>query len=405
MSDAAPAPPARRLSTPEFVALVAMLSATIAFSIDAMLPALPAIAAELSPGAPNAAQLIVVGFVLGMGAGTLFAGPLSDAYGRKPVMLWGAAIYCLGAAAATVAPTLEGVVAARVVQGIGAAGPRVVALAVIRDLYAGRGMARIGSYVMTTFALVPAVAPLIGAGIVGATGGWRGVFWAFVAFSAATGLWLATRLPETLPPAARRPMRMAPLRAAAREVAAIANTRRSVAAQTLVFATLFATIVSVQGIYAVTFDRAESFPLWFGAVALVSGSASLLNARLVERLGMLWLIRRALAGHVALSVAMLLAWHLAPEGARFAAFVLWQVAAFALVGLTVGNLLAVSMEPLGHVAGMASSLISAVATVGATVLVVPIGLAFAGTPVPLVAGTLGFSAVALWLAAGLREGG
>mgnify|MGYP003671349089 CR=1 FL=1 len=141
----------RALSMPEFVALMAMLSATIAFSIDAMLPALPEIGRELSPGAPNAAQLVIFAFVFGMGLGTLFAGPLSDALGRKWVMIGGAVVYSIAAALATIAPSLEMLLAVRVLQGLGASGPRVAAQAMVRDLYAGRGMARVASFIMMTF--------------------------------------------------------------------------------------------------------------------------------------------------------------------------------------------------------------------------------------------------------------
>lgn len=159
-------PPTQRLGQTEFVALVAMLAATVAFSIDAMLPALPDIAAELTPDAPNAAQLIITSFVLGMGLGTFFTGPLSDRFGRKPVIVWGAVTYCAASAAAYLAPSLETMLAARVCMGLGAAAARVVALALVRDLYAGRDMARIMSFVMIVFALVPALAPSMGAAII-----------------------------------------------------------------------------------------------------------------------------------------------------------------------------------------------------------------------------------------------
>ena len=143
------------MSRVEFVALIAMLFATIAFSIDAMLPALPEIGREMTPDNINRAQLILTSFVLGLGVGTFFTGPLSDSFGRKPVILAGSAVYILGAALAWAAPSLELVVAARVLQGLGAAGPRVVAIAIVRDLYAGRGMARIMSFAMMVFTLVP----------------------------------------------------------------------------------------------------------------------------------------------------------------------------------------------------------------------------------------------------------
>ena len=171
-----------RLPLPEFIALIAMLFATIAFSIDAMLPALPEIAQELTPADPNKAQLIVTSFVLGMGLGTLFAGPLSDSFGRRNVILAGAVLYCAASAVAMIAPSLETVLAARVVQGLGAAGPRVVSLALVRDLYKGREMARIMSFAMMIFMVAPAAAPLLGQQII-SLAGWHAIFIAFILFA------------------------------------------------------------------------------------------------------------------------------------------------------------------------------------------------------------------------------
>ena len=154
-------------SRTEFTVLIAMLFATVALSIDAMLPALPEIAATMSPGAPNRAQLVVTSFVLGMGIGTLFAGPMSDRFGRRRVLLAGGALYALAALACWAAPSLEMLLIARVIQGIGAAGPRTVTLAIVRDLYSGREMAKIVSVAMSIFSLVPAVAPLMGQAVMG----------------------------------------------------------------------------------------------------------------------------------------------------------------------------------------------------------------------------------------------
>lgn len=402
-----PRPEARSekaLSMHEFVALMAMTSATIAFSIDAMLPALPEIGASLSPQAPNAAQLVIVAFVFGMGLGTLFSGPLSDALGRKRVMIGGAVVYSLAAAACTMAPSLEALLALRVVQGVGASGPRVVAQAMVRDLYAGRGMARVASFIMMTFTLVPAIAPLIGAFII-AGFGWRGVFWAFVVFSLISSLWLLIRQPETLPPEMRRPLQVSKLRAAAREVFAHGNVVRAITVQTLVFGMLFATITSVQQTYAGTFGRAETFPLWFGMVALLSGVASFANASLVTRMGMPFLIRVALSWHMVLSVVLGLGWvsGVLPEASMFPLFVVWQVSVFAMAGLCIGNLNALAMQPMGHIAGMASSIISAVSTIMAVFVAAPIGLAFDGTPVPLFLGVAVCAGAGLFLARRLRE--
>ena len=155
-----------RISTPEFIALMAMLVATVALSIDAMLPALPNIAAEFSPNNTNQAQLVLSSFILGMAMGTFVMGPLSDSFGRKNVIYFGSSIYIVSSALCIFAPNLETIVVARIFQGIGAAAPRVVSQALIRDLYSGREMARISSFIMIIFSLVPAVAPLLGASLI-----------------------------------------------------------------------------------------------------------------------------------------------------------------------------------------------------------------------------------------------
>ena len=143
----------RRLLTAEFIALMGVLYAMVAFSIDAMLPALPDIAATLSPDAPNLAQLVLTSFILGIGVGTLVVGPLSDTFGRKSIILASGGLYIVGATLAWAANSLEWILAARVIQGLGAAGPRIVSTAIIRDLYAGRQMARIMSFAMLIFTI------------------------------------------------------------------------------------------------------------------------------------------------------------------------------------------------------------------------------------------------------------
>ena len=378
--------PVKPLGQVEFVALIAMLFATIAFSIDAMLPALPEIAAELSPAEPNRAQLIITSFVLGMGLGTFVAGPLSDSFGRRSVIVAGAALYCAGALLAWVAPTLETMLAARVIQGLGVAGPRIVSLAMVRDLHAGRAMARIVSFAMTIFTLVPAVAPLIGTGII-AVAGWRAIFLAFVVFAVVAILWLLLRQPETLAPAARRPFRLTPLWAALREVLSHRVIVTAIAVQTLCFGALFGVLSSTQPIFDVTFGMVESFPLWFAGIALVSGAAGLVNAMLVGRLGMRRMVSATLLAQV-LSSAVMVASGMAglPPAAAFAVYLVWTTGVFFGTGLTLGNLNALALEPVGHIAGMASSVVGAVSTVFAVAIAVPLGLSFDGTPGPLAAG-------------------
>ena len=384
-------------SKAEFIALIAMLFAIIAFSVDSMLPALPVIGAELSPLDPNRAQLIVIAFVLGLGAATLVTGPMSDAWGRKPVIIGGACLYVFGAFLAWAAPTLELLLLARFVQGLGAAGPRVVGMAIVRDLYGGREMARILSFVMLVFMLVPAVAPLIGSGII-FVAGWRALFAAFVLFAALATLWLALRLTESLPLAARRAMRPSVINRAVVEVLKHRVVRLSIMAQTMGYVLLFSTISLIQPVFDQVFDRASTFPLWFAGMAVVSGSASILNAALVMRLGMQRLAAAAFGGQVILSSIMTLFWLSGLRGdAMFAVYVVWQCTVLFQSGLTVGNLNAIAMEPMAHIAGTAASVIGAISTVAGALIAAPIALVFNGTPLPMTLGVGGASAIAFGL--------
>lgn len=372
----------------EFIALIAMMFATIALSVDAMLPALPSIGAELSPENPNRAQFIVATFIVGLGIGTFFTGPLSDAFGRKPVIIWGAGIYVLSAITAWLSQSLEVVLAARLVMGLGAAAPRVVALAIVRDLYSGREMARMMSIAMLIFTLVPAIAPLMGAGII-ALSGWRAIFLAFAVFAIIIIAWMQLRLNEPLPVENRRPFRLPLMISATREIFAHPAVRISILVQTLCYGVLFSMILMVQPIFDQVFDRAESFPVWFGLVAVISGSASLLNAAIVVRVGMRRIVTWTLAMQVVLSSSMLLLGTLGlSDTVQFGLFIFWQTSVFFMAGMTMGNLNAMAMEPMGHIAGIAASVVGAVSTVLSTLIAAPVGQLFDGTTFPLTAAVL-----------------
>jgi DHA1 family bicyclomycin/chloramphenicol resistance-like MFS transporter len=368
----------------EFVALMAMMFATIAFSLDAMLPALPEIARELTPEDLTRAPLILTTFVIGMGLGTFFVGPLSDALGRRRVMFMGAGLYTLSAIVAWLSQSFEVILVSRFLQGIGAAGPRVVCIAIIRDLFAGREMARILSIVMMIFTLVPAIAPAMGAVIID-TAGWRAIFLAFVTFSVISMLWMGTRLPETLPESERRPLRLPLMMRAVQEMLLHPVVRLSIIVQSLSMSMLLCTLMMVQPIYDQVYDKADSFPYWFGGLALLSAAANVLNALLVVRLGMRRLVTFALAVQVVFSGTLL--GLSGGEGSQaFAVFAVWQAFMFFQIGLTIGNLNAIAMEPMGHIAGMAASVIGAISTVMAAVIASPIGTLFDGTIWPLIGG-------------------
>ncbi len=396
---------ARALPQGEFIALMAMVSATVAFSIDAMLPALPEMAAALSPDDFNRAQLIVTSFILGLGVGTFFTGPLSDAFGRKPVMIGGTVIYMLGSAAAWQAQTLEVMLAARVLQGLGAAGPRVVAMALIRDLYAGPQMARILSFVMIIFTLVPAIAPTLGHYIVVAFD-WHAIFVACILFSFITTTWLLIRQPETLRPENRRPLSVSALWRALIEMFTHPTARLSILIQTLTFAMLYSILSSTQPIFDLTYGQGDNFHLWFGGIAVVASSSGFLNARLVIRLGMRAIIKAMYTAQIFMTlllIAVLLAG--TPDKIAFPVYVVWVLSNFFQAGLSIGNLNALGMEEMGHMAGLAASVLTSVATVGGVLIAVPIALLFDGTPLPAATGSLVLASIALWLTTQIKRPG
>ena len=399
-----PSPVRSPISRAELVALLAMLSATIAFSIDAMLPALPEIGTALNPTDPNRAQLVIAAFVLGMGLGTLFAGPMSDAFGRRPIAVGGAAIYIMAALYASTAQGLDELLIARALQGLGAAGPRVTAIAIVRDLFSGRHMARITSFIMIVFTLVPVIAPSMGAAI-GWAFGWRAIFLSFAVFSVVSITWLLVRLPETLTAERRRPFRLRKLAEGLREVFTNRQVVLSICVQTLIFGMLFSMLMSSQAIFGEIFGRAETFPLWFGIMAAISASSSLLNAMIVVRFGMRSVVKWALLVQAAMTGVFLVLQLTVWSGATplFPVAFLWITSVFYLAGLGIGNMNAIALEPMGHIAGMASSIMGAASTVASILLAAPIGQLFDGTMLPLTVAMLVLASVAFVLVLALAD--
>jgi DHA1 family bicyclomycin/chloramphenicol resistance-like MFS transporter len=260
----------------------------------------------------------------------------------------------------------------------------VVALAIIRDLYKGRDMARITSFVFMVFSLVPAVAPLLGQAIIWAAG-WRAIFAAFVVFMGFSMAWMSLRLRETLPVPARQPFNLPSLGAGLREVLGNRIVQVSVLVQALCFCMLVTTLQITQPVMDETYGRGEQFPMWFLLIALLAATASVLNASLVRRLGMRVMVQGMLIAQLALSGGAAAAWSLAGmEGtAGFAVFIIWNVGIFFQAGITLGNMNAIAMESMGHRAGLTAAVMGALSTVLAVLISIPIGQAFDGHPTPI----------------------
>ena len=364
----------------EFIALVAMLFSTVAFSVDALLVAFPGIESELN--ATGSAHYVVTFFMAGLALGTLFAGPVSDSLGRKPTMYIGASLFIVSGVVAWVTDDFRVLLVARFVQGVAASGPRVVSLAIVRDLYEGRQMAQIISFAMVLFTIVPTLAPAMGA-VLQDIFGWRAILLAFLLFVSISTIWLWLRLPETLPPHARRSLHLDQLWDAIKEVLRHPVVRLSIAAQCVALAMIFGLLVQVQPIYDQTFGRAESFPYWSGGVALFSAaSTSLANASLVVRFGMRRMVTLGMAGQVICAALALFLFFQIPQWG-FWIFLGWQFMLIWLSGLSVGNLNAIALEPMGHIAGLTASITGAISTIAAAISASIVGLIFDGTPIPL----------------------
>lgn len=388
----------RRLPQLEFTILLAMLFATVAFSIDAMLPGLPQIAADLSPDDVNRAQLVLTAFVFGMGFGTLVSGPISDHFGRKPVILFGLGLYTVGAVIAGLSHSMEMMLIGRAIQGVGGAFPRTVGIAMVRDLYEGREMAKITSFVMTIFMVVPAAAPSIGAMII-ADFGWHGIFAAFVLVAVIGATWMSLRQGETLDPENRRHLNLTDLKSGTKEVFGNYNVRIYTVILMLGFGQMFSILSSVQQIYSDTYGLEEVFPYFFGATALISAVGAIMNGRMVGEKGMHFMIRMGYGISLTASVVALTLnlFGLGSGTFGFVVFFLWTVAMFSINAFTFGNLNALALVPLGRLAGLANSLIGAVFTMGSVLIAAPVGLAFNGTPIPVMAAGMICSALALIL--------
>jgi len=385
----------KKLSTFEFIIIIAINFSAIAFSIDAILPALPEISAVMSPTSPNKTQLVISSFVIGMGIATLFTGPLSDSFGRKKIIFFGGVIYITGALIASYSKTLEIMLLGRFIQGIGVAGPRIVALAIVRDLYEGRRMAQIVSIAMIVFTLVPAVAPMVGALIV-SNFGWRSIFIAFILFSIVSIGWLLVRQEETLKPEHRVKFTFLNLTNSIKECFSNKIFITSTCLQAFAFGSLFASLSTIQQIFDTTYNKNDSFPEWFALIALISGLASFANSFFVVKVGMRKLIEIGFL--IGIIFSLFLITFSFVSSIPFLLYFIWQSSVFFMIGLMIGNLNALAMQPMGHIAGLAASIIGSISTIIGVMLAIPIGLSFDGTPTPLILGSFILSFLGLLLA-------
>ena len=378
---------------PEFVGMMAGLMALTALSIDIMLPALPQIRQDFAVADINQQQLVVTVYVLGFALGQLFHGPLSDWLGRRPVLFAGIGVYAAASFACLAAGSFEVLLVARFVQGLANAAPRVVAIAVVRDVYGGRRMAEVMSFVMMVFIIVPILAPTIGSGFT-LLGSWHLIFGFLCLVSLMILGWMVIRLPETRAGGRRDRPSLAWLLQAFGETLTNRVTLGYTLATGVLFGSLMSYINTAQQIYANIFGIEAWFPVIFGCVAAALAVASFVNSRMVGTIGMRRVSHAALLGFVATALVHL-ALVLSAGAPPLMLFLLLLALELFCFGLIMPNFNALAMEPMGRIAGTASSFIGAVTTGVAATLGWYVGQRYDGTVMPLIASFAVFGAACL----------
>jgi MFS transporter, DHA1 family, multidrug resistance protein len=387
----------------EFIVLVALLNAMVAMSIDTMLPAIGLIASELGARHANDQQMIITLFFAGLTLGTLVTGPISDTTGRKPAILGSLALYAVGAVTCLAAWSFPMLLAGRFIQGFGAAGPRIVSIAMVRDGQQGAAMARVMSFVMSVFMLVPIMAPSVGQ-LVLLIGSWRVIFGGFLVMASIAAVWLALRQEETLTRDHRHEFSVANILQASRAVV----TNRLTLGYTLATGSIFAGFIVYLGtspdIFVVQYAQGKLFALWFGGFATGIALAMIVNGRLVMRFGMRTLSKWALRLLIAASVVFLL---LALASAGHPPLWAMGICLFLIFfssGMLFGNFNAMAMEPMGRIAGMAAAISGAISSLWSLVLGGIAGQFYVGAVTPLAAGFAGFGLLA-WICTEAAERG
>lgn len=370
-----------KLGRIEFTMILSMLMAATALAIDLMLPAFGVMRADFGLASDsNAIAPVVTFFFLGLALGQLFWGPLSDALGRKRILYAGLAVYIAGAVGAAFAPSLGFLFAMRFIGGLGAAGTRVIAISVVRDTYEGEQMAKVMSYVMALFILIPIIAPTIGAGLL-TIGSWQFIFLVIAGFGIAVGVW-ALRLPETLEVPRRIPLDVRALGAAIARVGTNRFTMGLTLARTALFAFFASYLASSQLIIDDVFGLDDWFPVIFAAMAAVTGLGMLVNARLLDRFSLRTIIGTVLAAFL-VAAAVFVAMAIVTGGTPpFWLFMVTYLPIVACNALMIPNLNSAAMIPMGAVAGTAAAVTGTVSTLGGAVFGAGIDSLYNGTITP-----------------------
>jgi DHA1 family bicyclomycin/chloramphenicol resistance-like MFS transporter len=367
----------------EFVITIALMTASIAIAIDSMLPALPHIASSLNVQNPNDAQLVIAVYFFGFGFAQLVFGSLADAFGRRRILLLGLAIFTVTTFAAAWTQSFTALLAFRFAQGIGGAAIRITTTAITRDCFDGREMARVMSYIMIVFMLVPILAPSFGQ-LVLTYADWHWIFLLLGVIGAILLVWASLRMRESLPPAERLPLSVASVIGGFRTVLTNRITCGYMLALTLFTAVICTFIVTVQQIFGTVYGLGDWLPIAFAGTASGIAVANFANGYFVRRFGMRRISHACMLAFTALGIIAVIVSLSGTPSFLFTYLMLSVMLMFFAAIAT--NFTAISLEPMGHIAGTATAVTGFVSTTGGAILGGAIGQMFDGTVRPFFIG-------------------
>ena len=385
-----PESPVKNTSQLEFILLMACLMSIVALSIDTILPALQPIGMSIGTRNSSENQLLITMIFLGLGFGQLIFGPISDHLGRKPVIYMGFVIFVLSSMLCVFASSIEMMIAGRILQGIGLSAPRTLSIAMIRDRFEGNYMAKIMSFVVSIFILVPIVAPTLGKFMLD-NYGWKSIFYSQLIFGALILIWLWKRQPETLRPAYKKKFSSAIFIHGTKEFIRYRSAVIFTLVSGLITGSFMVFLSTSQHIFEVQYGLVDEFPYIFGALAFSVGLATFTNGTLVVRFGMMRLVTIFMLLFLATSV-LYMVFFFGEINPSIRVLVIFLTVQFFSVGFLFGNVRSLAMQPLGHIAGIGAAINGFVSTVMAVPIAAFIGSFVQTTALPLF---MGFGACGL----------
>jgi len=385
----------------EFIALMASLMSVVALAIDALLPALDIIGFAIGTQIPADNQLLITMIFLGLGIGPMLFGPISDSLGRKPMVYVGFVIFIISSIICVYAQSLEVMIAGRILQGIGLSAPRTLAIAIVRDKFSGDYMARIISFVTVVFLLVPIIAPAMGKWVLDAYN-WQSIFYVQIGIGILVTFWFWKRQPETLAVSKRIPFTPTVFKNGFKEVLQQKATMGYTLISGFIVGSFLVYLSSSQQVFQEQYGLKDAFPYIFAGLAIAVGSAIFLNATLVIRYGMRRIVNTAIVGYFISSLVYVILFFNTPNPPISVLITFFAIQFFA-IGFLFGNLRALAMEPVGHIAGIGAAITGLISTLMAVPISTFIGRYITDRALPLFIGFLVCATLSLMLVLGLQH--